>query len=350
MHGEDLVLPGTAGREALAHQVVALVDQLAVPAAAVLLVQRDELAAGDPRRTPRLDEQHEREQSGDLRDVGQQLPQDPAEPDGLGGELLADRRGVGGGGQVALVEDEVDDGQHRGQPRRQVLGRRDPVGDLGEADLLLGPGDPLGHGRLRHQERLGDLGDGEAAEQPQGERHPRLRGEGRVAAGEDQPQPVVLEQAGRLVRCVVGDHQGRLVLGVAVGLAADLVDGAVAGRRGQPAAGVGRDAVDGPLLDRGEERLGGRVLGDVDAAEATDERGDDPAVLLAVDPLDRLLRVHRVGGGHALRCRPGTGGPRPCPRRPWSPPWPTPARRPGRAGRRSRSPRPTPWPRRTARR
>ena len=132
-----------------------------------------------------------------------------------------------------------------------------------------------------------------------------------MAAGEDQPEPVVLDDAGRLVGCVVGDHEGRLVLGVAVGLAADPVDGPVAGGRGQPAAGVGRYAVDRPLLDGGQERLAGRLLGDVDVAEAADQRGDDPAVLLAVDPLDRgradrVESIRTVTAGSAWNGRTST--------------------------------------------
>ena len=74
-------------------------------------------------------------------------------------------------------------------------------------------------------------------------------------------------------------------------LASDPVDRAVAGGRGQPAAGIGRYAVARPPLDGRQQRLAGRLLGDVDVAEAADQRGDDPAVLLAVDPLDRRARA-----------------------------------------------------------
>ena len=65
----------------------------------------------------------------------------------------------------------------------------------GVADLALGPHQPLGHRRLGHEEGAGDLGRGEAAEGAQGERDPGLEGERRVAAGEDQPQPVVGDAA-----------------------------------------------------------------------------------------------------------------------------------------------------------
>ena len=55
----------------------------------------------------------------------------------------------------------------------------------------LGPHDALGDGRLGGQEGPGDLVGGEAAEQAQGERHPRLGGEHRVAGHEHQAQQVV---------------------------------------------------------------------------------------------------------------------------------------------------------------
>ncbi len=312
---------------------MALGDQRAVPAAAVLLVQRDQLAAGDPRRTPRLGEQHQREQAGDLGLVGQQRSQDPAQPDRLGGEVLADR-GVTGGREVALVEDQVDHGEHPVEARRQVGRRGHPEGDVGVLDLLLRAGDPLRHRGLGDQERLGDLEDGQPAEETQGQRHPGLGCERGVAAGEDQPQPVVLDDAGRLVGCVVVQHQCRLVLGVAARLAPDPVDGPVAGRRGQPAARVGRYAVDRPPLQGDQQGVGGRLLGEVDVAEAADQRGDHAAVLLAVDPLDRLLGSPlRLLGAPLTRARPGRDAPRPGRRRPWNP------RRPRRALRRDRPPR-----------
>ena len=86
-----------------------------------------------------------------------------------------------GGGQVVVAD----------QLPRQLVGAGNPVRDAGGGDLLLGPGDPGSHGRLAGQERAGDLGGSQPAQQPQGERHPGVRGERWVAAGEDQPQPVI---------------------------------------------------------------------------------------------------------------------------------------------------------------
>src|SRR3954464_4941798 len=92
------------------------------------------------------------------------------------------------------------------------------------------------------------------------------------------------------------------MLGVALLLAAEPVDGAVPRGGGEPAAGVGRYAGLRPLLQCDHERLARRLLGDVDVAEAADERGDQAAVLLAEDPLDgRRSGLHVVLAGCRLR-------------------------------------------------
>jgi hypothetical protein len=88
---EQLVLPGPSDDQALTHQVVALGDEVVVPAAAVLLLEGDQLAVGHPHRTAGLGEQHQREQAGHLRDVGQQGAKDAGEPDRLGSQLVSDR-------------------------------------------------------------------------------------------------------------------------------------------------------------------------------------------------------------------------------------------------------------------
>ena len=46
-----------------------------------------------------------------------------------------------------------------------------------------------------------DLGDRQAADHPQGERDPRLHRQGGVRAGEEHPEPVVVDGAERLGRC-----------------------------------------------------------------------------------------------------------------------------------------------------
>ena len=180
---------------------------------------------------------------------------------------MTDGIGVGAGRQVALVEDEEEDGEHAGDAGREILRGRHPVGDARRLDLGLRAGDPLPHGGLLHQEGAGDLGHGQAADHAQRQRHAGLHRERRVAAGEDQPEPVVVDGAERLGRVVVVQHLSLLVLVVALVLAPDPVDGLAVGGGGQPRAGVGRHAVGRPPLDGDRERLGRRLLGDVEVTE-----------------------------------------------------------------------------------
>jgi hypothetical protein len=72
--------------------------------------------------------------------------------------------GVGASRQVALVEDEVQDGEYAGDALREILRGRHPIRNAGRLDLGLGAGDPLPHGSLLHQEGTGDLGHGQTAD------------------------------------------------------------------------------------------------------------------------------------------------------------------------------------------
>src|SRR6185295_19760456 len=145
--------------------------------------------------------------------------------------------------------------------------------------------------RLGHEERAGDLGGREAAEQAQGERDPGGRGERGVTAGEDQPQPVVAHGALLRLRLALREPQRLGLAVVADRLAAQPVERLVAGRRDDPARGGGWHAVDGPAGDRRHERLLHALLGEVDVAERPHEHGDRAAVLLPEDLRDR----HRNG-------------------------------------------------------
>jgi hypothetical protein len=57
-------------------------------------------------------------------------------------------------------------------------------------------------------------------------------------------------------------------------LAAQAVDGSIAGSRRDPAAGVGRQAVACPRTQGYGERLLDCILGEVDVAERADQGGD----------------------------------------------------------------------------
>ena len=94
-------------------------------------------------------------------------------------------------------------------------------------------------------------------------------------------------------------------LGVAViagCLAAQAVDGAVAGGRGDPAARVRRQSGRRPPLARDDERLLDHLFGDVDVAEETDQGGDDPSGLLTEDPFE-VGCVSTAGTGRLRRRR-----------------------------------------------
>ena len=122
-----------------------------------------------------------------------------------------------------------------------------------------------------------------------------VRGERRVAAGEDQPEPVVGHGSDLLG--FVGFVHGAAASAwrsSRVDSAAEPVDRPVAGGGDDPAGGAGRQAVGRPPLEGDDERLLDRLLGDVDVAEEADQGGDRSAGLAAEDPLD-------LGGVHGRR-------------------------------------------------
>src|SRR5206468_1542928 len=92
----------------------------------------------------------------------------------------------------------------------KILCRRHPIRDASRLDLGLRAGDSLPHCWLLHQESTGDLGHGQTTDHAQRERNAGLHGERRVAAGEDQPEPLVLDDVARFGWVVV--HQLSLLL------------------------------------------------------------------------------------------------------------------------------------------
>src|SRR6185369_6145310 len=294
--GEELIAPRRLTRgETLANQGVALGDQLAVPGAAVLVLERDQLTArGHPRGPAGLGQEHQREQSGNLAIGRQKDPDQPGQPDRLGGQVAAHRFLRGVRREVALVEDEKEDDEDPGDPGWDVLAERHTVGDPGGLDLRLRPRDPPAHRGLLDEEGAGDLGHGEPADHPQGQRDPRLHREGGVAAREHEAEPVVVDRAERLGG--VGQHQRLPVFLVAPDLAPEVVDGLAIRGGGEPRAGIGRYAVGRPAFDGDRERFGGHLLGDVEVPEAAGQCRDHPGPLFAVDPGDHLADV-----GHSPR-------------------------------------------------
>ena len=146
-------------------------DQQAVPAAAVLVEQQDGLARGAHAgaQAGRLD-LHQRDQAVHLGLARRQLGEDAPEAQGVLAEgraqqVVARRR------RVPLVEDQVDDLQHRPEAGAELGSGRHIEGHARLGQRSLGPDDPLGDRRLRHEERAGDLLGGEPAQQAQRERH-----------------------------------------------------------------------------------------------------------------------------------------------------------------------------------
>jgi hypothetical protein len=204
-------------------------------------------------------------------------------------------------------------------------------------DLAFRAREALGHRRFGNEEGTGHLAGPQSAEQAQGERHLRFRGERRVAAGEDEAKPVVLHWSHLLGHAGIfvarREHPRLVEQFPSTRLAAQAIDGAVAGGDRDPAARIGRQAGARPLAEGDGEGVLHGVLGDVDVTEHADQGGDGSAVLRAEHPADLgLVELRRgVEVGHALRprMRAGTDGPRSGARRPRRSSTPTRAQRRG---------------------
>src|SRR5207249_6872741 len=146
----------------------------------------------------------------------------------------------------------------------------------------------------------------------------RVGGERGVAAREDETETVVLHgprfvrKAG-LVACR-REHGHLAEELLSAGLAAQAVDGTIAGGGRDPATRVGWEAVACPRAQGDGERLLDCVLGEVDVAEGADQGGYRSAGLLAEDLADRGLVEPGYGVDVVQAVRPrlrvGTAGPR----------------------------------------
>ncbi len=68
----------------------------------------------------------------------------------------------------------------------------------------------------------------------------------------------------------------------------EAVDGPIAGRRGDPRAGLAGQPVPRPPFERRDEGVLDGLLGDVEVAGLADERRDRPSRLLAEQAVDEL--------------------------------------------------------------
>ena len=96
-----------------------------------------------------------------------------------------------GARRVALVEDEVEDAEHRSSRVGQLVGGGHPVRDAGRRGSCASPAPAAGPSSPRAPERAGDLGGRAGRRACAASARPGLRRERRMAAGEDEAQPVV---------------------------------------------------------------------------------------------------------------------------------------------------------------
>ena len=276
--GLELVRARPAEAQRAVEQAAALLDPGRVPERVVLVLEQHERLAA-ARLAAGVVEEHQRRQAERLRLVRHQHGEELAEPHRLVAELVANRRAV------ARVEDEVERRERRGGPFGEEVVGRHAKRDPGGADLALGAHEPLGHRRLGNEERAGHLRRGQPADRLQGQRHLRVDRERRVAAGEDQREPLV----GQGVHVFV---LGRLCPGEQLGLAlerpgpADPVDRSIARDGLDPGARPARNACAGPPLERRGERVLHRVLGELEVAEDADQGREDAAPLVPEDALE----------------------------------------------------------------
>ena len=241
-----------------------------------------------------------------LRLVGHEARDERGEPLGVAGQLAA-LGDLAGRGEVALVEDQVEDAEHLAQARRQLGGIGHAVGDAGVADLPLGADEALRDRRLGHQEGAGHGRRLDPADRPQRERDLRLAAQRRMAAGEQQRQAIIgLHRSTGLdagVEC--GGLAGQLLHPLAIaGLAAQPIDGLASRGGHQPGARVARDAVDGPVLEGAHGGVLHELLGEVPVAEDAHERSGQAPALVAQDLGQSLIDGGAVGR-HRTDCARG---------------------------------------------
>ncbi len=194
--------------------------------------------------------------------VGHQGGHELREPDRLLQQLLVFRFAGGG---VAAGEGQVDHREDAGEPLGQQVIGGDGEADPGVADLAFGAHEPLGQCRLGDQEGPGDPG-GQADHGLQREGDPRFLCQSRVAAGEEEAEPLVAE-AEQAFFAEIHDRLLRLPgeLGPAGSGAAEPVDRAVAGRGQQPGHRVVRWLVV-PGAQGERARVLQRVFGEFEVA------------------------------------------------------------------------------------
>ena len=266
-------------------QPAAVSELIVVPQRAVLILEQDELAVDEPGVAARVVDDHQREQAMDLGLVGHQLAEQPAEADRFGCEVDPAR--------VPLVEDQVDDSQHRGQPvgEEMVGGTRIGIPEALIFALARVRRRFIVSGEVRNARAISSVL--QTPDRAQRERDLRLGRQGRVSAAEDQLQPLVLDHEVLKLVHVILNRFWDLTGGGSSGPACAPVGSgrcAVARGDGQPRSGVGRRPRARPALSGDRERFLAGVLGELKVAEDADQVSEHRAPLIAKDLLDQRDR------------------------------------------------------------
>jgi hypothetical protein len=154
-------------------------------------------------------------------------------------------------------------------------------------DLGLGAHDALRDRRRGHQEPVRDRLGGQPADLAQRQRDLRVGGECRVAAGEDEAQPIGLERRIVGLGCCKGlDALDMIVLRLEACASPNPVDRLESAGRDEPGRRVCRQTFARPLLERRADGVVQRFFGELEVAQQADQRGEHAARLAAVDRLD----------------------------------------------------------------
>ncbi len=279
----------------------AATDEELIPTRAILIEQQNGFPArADARVQPRRLDFHEGDQTVDFGFPRHQFSQDPPQTQGFLAQLRSHPVAAGGRG-VPLVEDEIDDLEHRRYPSCQLGAARDFERDAGGRQGPLRPNDTLGDRRRGNEEGAGDLLGREPAEQSQRERHAGFGRQHGVAGDEHEAQQVVTD---RIVQRRIELWDGLLlkiqqvVANLLVFLRqplgpAQLIDGATLRRGHEPGSGVVRDPGLGPGLERGDKCLLGQVFCLPHVADHPGEPGDELGGLDAPDRVDGPMCIGR---------------------------------------------------------
>ncbi len=286
----------------------AAADQQLVPACTILLCDRNEgavrcLARGEAGRL----NLHQGEQAENFGLRRREAGEDASEPLRLRAQC-GTRQFLARGRRIALIEDEINDLEHRGEPRRALGPARHLEGNAGVADRILGADDALRDRRFAREEGARDLLGGQAADEPERERRSPLAGKHRVTGREDQSEQliadVIVHRGFQLLKAGIAfgvEAAGNLgMLAIEHPIAAHAVDGATLCCSHQPRTGIMGNTGRRPFGERADQRVLGKLLGPVDIARHPRKARDEPRPL---DPEDRLDRPMDFGRRHTFRLR-----------------------------------------------